>query len=192
MITAQYPRWPPYLIHLVLYQMDPESKTKTENIFNRAREKFIGEYSEESKSLDFRYRSLSGYFKRLSEGGSQAFLLATGANEESKQGLDSITSHDRYDGLIQDLKSILPQGIRAEVTLKISYALEEGAPKASKITDLLEERRSLISAGIVRGCVLAIVAPKGRTTISSREYLPSLLVVWVWRFPRSQHPPVKS
>lgn len=153
MKSKELPRWFPYSVHIATYQIDPEKKTEdaVEKLFDR----YGGTYSKESNSLEFRAGPISGYVKGLSERGSQVSLLAVGSAETEKKVLDSIPSYERYEDLVEDMKEALPENSDSTYTVRLAYSTDEKEAGALLRRYVRNTGRTLKSAGLVRGSVLA-------------------------------------
>jgi len=87
--------------------------------------------------------------------------------------LNSFPEYERYDSLVEDLRGVLPAEPDSIFTLRVAYATDKEEAGALLRRQIEVVRRPLISAGLVRGCMLATLGGSGEasTTMSSRELL---------------------
>jgi hypothetical protein len=167
------PGWPPYSIYIANYQTDSNKELKSQNIVEKLLQGYGGEYSREFDSLDLRSDSINGYVRFISEGISQAFLLAAGPAEADKESLNLTLSYEEYDELIGKLEKALPEAPNFSYLLKVAYAKGEEEAEALLQRYTADVGRTQSSVGLVKGCILAtLTVPDGsRLSMPSREII---------------------
>ena len=160
-------------MYIAAYHADSGKGLEPRKIVERLHQKYGGVTSEDFSHLEFRTDFSSGFVRCFSEREFHVVLLAAGSIETERNILNSIPEYEQYDSLVENLREVLPEKPESAFTLRVAYATDE--EEAGTILRGMMEvaSRSLASAGLVRGCVLATIGDSGDAskTMPSRELL---------------------
>ena len=173
MQTDESPKWFPFSIYITAYHVDSEGELKLEDIIEKLFQKYGGNYSRELNRLEFKSGTISSYLTSLSVRNYIIFIIAMGSSESKLENMNLIPSYKEYSELIKDIRDTLPREPDSVCTLRTMYTTNESRAK-DLLHDYAKDReQSLISAGVVRSCVLAMFGSRS----SSMPVLPKEIIV---------------